>query len=136
MGSLFLDHDDRTEIIFLFIPLRTFLLQVLKVDHRRQWLREHMQVLRWPMAQVRFLSEINAADLTDGQCAAAMWLMNAFLCRALLERPDSDRVLVLNGENLISQPGENVFAAADYLGLTGDKSGRDALRELCPMSHH
>jgi hypothetical protein len=96
MGSLFVDHNDTTKIVFLF-PLRTFLLQVLKVDHRRQWLREHIQTLRWSMARVPFLSEISLVDLTDGQRAAAMWLSNAFICRSLLERPDSHRILVLTG---------------------------------------
>ena len=87
MGCLFLDHNARAKIVFLFVPLRTFLLQALKADHRRQWIREHMQVLRWPMAKVPFLSEISAADLRDGERAAAMWLANAFICHSLLERP-------------------------------------------------
>ena len=91
MGSLFLNYNESTKIVFLFIPLPTFLLQALKADHRRQWIREHMQVLRWSMAKVPFLSEISAADLKDGQCAAAMWLLNAFICHSLLQRPDPHR---------------------------------------------
>jgi hypothetical protein len=136
MGHLFLDHNQRTKIVFLFTPLRTFLLQVLKVDDRRQWLREHMQLLRWAMARVPFLSEIAAVDLRDGQCAAAMWLLNAFICRSLLERPDSHRILVLNGERLISRPVESVLAAADHLGLLADQSNHYAVQELRPLSHH
>ena len=136
MGSLFLDHNEETKIVFLFIPLRMFLLQTLKVDHRRRWLREHMQVLRRSMARVPFLVEVDVADLTDGRCAAAMWLTNAYLCRSLLERPNSHHVLVLSGDRLISQPGEGVFAAADHLGLLPDESSRNAIRELRPLSHH
>lgn len=136
MGSLFLDHDVRTKIIFLFIPLRTFLLQVLKADHRRQWLREHMRALRRPMGQVPFLSQIDAEELHDGQRAAAMWLTNAFLCRALLERPDSQRIILLDGECLISQPRQHILAAADHLGLIADEFGCAAVRELFPMPHH
>jgi predicted O-linked N-acetylglucosamine transferase (SPINDLY family) len=136
MGHLFLDHNERTKIVFLFTPLRKFLLQVLKLDDRRQWLREHMQLLRWSMARVPFLSEITAVDLRDGQGAAAMWLLNAFICRSLLERPDSHRILILNGERLISQPGESVLAAADHLGLLADRSNRYAVQELRPLSHH
>jgi protein O-GlcNAc transferase len=136
MGHLFLDHNENTKIVFLFTPLRTFLLQVLKVDDRRQWLRGHMQLLRWSMARVPFLSKIAATDLSDGPCAAAMWLSNAFICRSLLERPDSHRILVLNGESLISQPRESVFAAADHLGLVDDRANLDAVRQLRALSHH
>jgi hypothetical protein len=86
-----------------------------------------MQVLRWSMARVPFLSEIAAAVLRDGECAAAMWLANAFICHSLLERPDSHRILVLDGERLVSQPGESVFAVADHLGLLPDQSSRNAI---------
>jgi len=136
MGGLFLDHNERTKIVFLFTPLRTFLLQVLKLDQRRQWLRGQMQALRCSLERVPFLSEISAVDLTDGQCAAARWLLNAFICHSLLERPDSHRILVLNGERLISQPGESVFVAADHLGLLPDQSGRNSIQELRPLLHH
>ena len=43
MGNLLLDQDPRPKVVFLFAPLKVFLLQVLKAEHRRQWLREHMQ---------------------------------------------------------------------------------------------
>ena len=95
-----------------------------------------MQALRCSLERVPFLSEISAVDLTDGQCAAARWLLNAFICHSLLERPDSHRILVLNGERLISQPGESVFVAADHLGLLPDQSGRNSIQELRPLLHH
>jgi hypothetical protein len=136
MGNLFLDHDERTKVVFLFSPLRVFLLQVLKVEHRRQWLREHMQELSRPMTQVPFLSELVAADLNDGQCAAAMWLLNSFLCSSLLARVDSHRVLVLDGENLISGPKECVLSVADFLNLINDDTDRTALEMLRPLSYH
>jgi hypothetical protein len=136
MGNLLLDNDDRTKVVFLFSPLRVFLLQVLKVAHRRQWLREHMQQLSRQMTQVPFLSAIVATDLTDGQCAAAMWLLNSFLCSTLLARLDSHRILVLNGERLISNPKECVFSAADFLNLINDDADRAALETLRPLSYH
>jgi hypothetical protein len=95
-----------------------------------------MQLLSWSMARVPFLSKIAATDLRDGPCAAAMWLSNAFICRSLLERPDSHRILVLDGEGLISQPRESVFAAADHLGLFDDRANLNAVRQLRALSHH
>ena len=136
MGNLLLDHEERTKVVFLFSPLRVFLLQILKVEHRRRWLREHMQQLRRPMTQVPFLSELVAADLTDDQCAAVMWLLNSFLCSSLLARPDSHRVLVLNGEKLISDPNECVLSVTDFLNLINDDTDRTALEMLRPLSYH
>ena len=136
MGSLLLDHDGRTKIVFLFSPLKVFLLQVLKVDHRREWLRDHLPQLSYALAQVPFLSDIVVTDLSDGQCAATMWLLNSFLCDILLARSDSNRVLLLNGEDLICQPQHALCATAGFFDLTGDEETRAALANFRPSSYH
>ena len=138
MGNLLLDHDASTKIVFLNAPLKVFLLQVLKAEDRRRWVRAHIQAqaLRRPMALVPFLAAIVAADLTDGQCAAAMWLLNSFLCRSLLARRDSHRVIAVNGEDLADRPEPTVRAVADFLGLADDEVSRTALDRLHPSSTH
>lgn len=83
-----------------------------------------------------FLSATAATDLTDGQRAAAIWLLNSFLCRSLLVRPDSHRVLVLRGEDLISRPKQAVLAVADFLSLADNEANRAALEMLAPSSRH
>ena len=62
-----------------------------------------------------------------------MWLMNGFLCRSLLARPDSCPILLLDGEALISRPQDTVFAAADFLGLIADDASHSALENLQPL---
>jgi hypothetical protein len=136
MGNLLLDHDADTRIIFLHAPLRVFLLQILRREGRRHMARKNLQSLSQPMAQVPFLSAIAVSDLTDGQCAAAMWLLHSFLCGSLLTRPDSHRVLALNGEGVISDPKQTVWAAADFLGLAGGKANHAALEMVRPSSQH
>ena len=136
MGNLLLDHDARTKVIFLAVSLKVFLLQILKVEYRRQWLRDHMRQQQRPMAQVPFLSATVGTELTDGQSAAAMWLMNSFLCHSLLTRPDAHRVLVMNGEELISQPQPTVRAAAEFFGLGDDQVSAIAINMLRPSSQH
>jgi hypothetical protein len=136
LGNALLDHDGKTKIVFLYSCLRTFLLQVLKSADRRRWLGEHIGFLAGPMAQVPFLSATDAANLTDGQLASAMWLVNSFLCRSLLARPDSHRILTLDGETLVSRPRETVLAAADFLGLIADDASRAALENLQPSLRH
>jgi hypothetical protein len=102
MGNLLLDHDAGTNIIFVSAPLKVFLLQVFKEDERRQFVRARVEQLGGAMAQLPFLSGTAMTDLTDGQRAAALWLLSSFLCRSLQTRADSHRILVLNGEDLIS----------------------------------
>jgi hypothetical protein len=136
MAGSMLDSDKSARAVFLFAPLRIFLLQVLKVKHRREWLREHMNVLRRPMSQVPFIADAIATGLSDGQLASAMWLGNSFLCRSLLARHDAHRILLLNGETLMSRPTQAVLAAAEFLGLAADDANRAALETLHPLTRH
>jgi hypothetical protein len=84
MGSRLLDHDRQTKIIFLASPLRFFLLSTLRTEERRSWVRTRVRELRAHLAQVPFLAEIVTADLSDGECGAAIWLLNSFLCSSSL----------------------------------------------------
>jgi hypothetical protein len=136
LGNKLLDHDERTRIVFLYSCLKTFLLQVLKSEDRRRWLRKHMDDLARSMARVPFLAGIRAEDMTDAQRASAMWLVNSFHCQSLLRRPDSHRVLLLDGESLMSRPNETVLAAADFLGLVNDNASRAVLVDLPALSRH
>jgi hypothetical protein len=61
----------------------------------------------------------------DAMVAATMSVW--FICHSLLERSDSHRILVLNGERLIAEPGQSVFATTDHLGLFADPSNRNAI---------
>jgi hypothetical protein len=48
MANSLLDHDEKAKIIFMFSPLRLFLLQILKAEHRRHWLRKHAYAILGP----------------------------------------------------------------------------------------
>jgi hypothetical protein len=88
------------------------------------------------LAQVPFLAEIAVEDLQDGQCSAALWLLNSFLCSSFLARAGSSRLRPLNSEDLIARPKETLREAADFLGLTSDEANRTALMTLCPLPYH
>jgi hypothetical protein len=136
MGNLLLDHDIGTKIIFLSSPLKVFLLSVLKNTDRRKWVRQRVRELRAYLSEVPFLTETVVAELSDGQCGAAVWLLNSFLCSFYLARSDSDRVLPLSSETLIWQPRDVVYAAVDFLGLTCDEANRRELTTVRPLSYY
>jgi hypothetical protein len=136
MGDAFLDRAPKTRVIFLHSSLKRFLLQTLKDKDRRKWLREHTVHLKAGFARVPFLSDGAPLDWTDGQCAAAMWLLNSFLCSTLLARPDHDRVLVLDGDALISAARAKFFEAASFLQLLDDEKNRSAVEHFSPITTH
>jgi hypothetical protein len=133
MGGPILDHDPRSRIVFLYNPLRTHLLQILKDQGRRKDVHRHVR--SQPMELVPTLAEAVAGGLTDAQCAAAMWLLGAHLCARLLARPDAGRVLVMNGQDLIADPRPAVRAVAGHFGLA-DHMVRAGLAALEPAVSH
>lgn len=136
MGQQLLDHDERTKLVFLYSSLKVFLLQVLKAEHRREWLRGHIKALCRPLNGIPFLAGLEPSELSDCQRAAAIWLLNAFLCGQLIARRDSHRVMAVSGEQLISDPKQTVMAVADFLELISDETNREALRHLQPLRAH
>jgi len=136
MGELFLKRDDRVRIVFLASPLRIFLLQALKIDHRRQWLKDHVASLRELIGTVPFLSGFDPTQASDAQRAAAMWLLNGFICASLLERFGSSRVLTISGEDLIRDPASILVDVADYFHLLDSEAQRRSLIDIQPSLRH
>lgn len=87
------------------------------------------------MALMPALAQAIAGELTDAQCAAAMWLLNAHLCGRLLTRSDADRVLVMNGQDVISDPQRAVLTVGEHFGLADDDA-RAELAKLRPATSH
>lgn len=133
MGGPILDRDRGTRIVFLYNPLRTHLLQILKDRGRRRDVHQHVR--SQPMALLPALAEAVRDPLTDAQCAAAMWLLNAHLCDCLLARPDRARVLVMNGRDVIADPQRAVTRTMEHFGLVDDAI-RVALAALRPAESH
>jgi hypothetical protein len=133
MGGPILDHDPRTRIVFLYNPLPRHLLQILKDQQRRTDVHRHVR--SQPMALLPALAKVTAGELTDAQCAAAMWLLNAHLCSRLLARPDADRVLVMNGQDVIFDPQTAVLTVGEHFGLADDCT-RAELAKLQPATSH
>lgn len=132
MGGPILDRDPRTKMVFLYNPLRTHLLQTLK-DERRTGIYKH--VTGYPMALVPALAAAIAGELSEAQCAATTWLLNAHLCGRLLARPDANRVLVMDGQCVISDPQRAVLSVAEHFGVADDDA-RAVLARLRPSTSH
>ena len=136
MGDFLLDRDERTKIVFQFSTLKMYLLQVLKSEQRRRWVRGAMGEITGALARVPFLAKLTQGGLTDGQCAGIRWILNAYLCAGLLRRTDAHRILLLNGEHLIHGPKQILPEVAEFLGLLREDEDRLALNGSSPIAVH
>ncbi len=123
LGPDLLARDSRSKIIFLQSPLKTFLLSVLKMPGRRDWVRARLDILKAPLAASGLLPDPTGAGLGDAEAAAALWLYNCWLCRNLLNGTESSRVLALDGEAVAENPLETVTVAVEFFDLAAKKTG-------------
>jgi hypothetical protein len=104
MGDVVLDHDPRSKTILLSVPLRTFILSVLKSAPRRDWTRARAKFWRPLMAEFPVLASVELNTLNDAQKSADLWLItNAFWIQ-LRNKVSPERVLPLDGEQISRSP--------------------------------
>jgi hypothetical protein len=118
LGDVLLEMNPQSRIIFLYVPIRTFVLSVLKQKSRRLWLRSRLASNRRTASMIPALREIDTADLTDSQGAAFLWLINSALYNNLRLGTHSDRVLPLNGDRVAEEPGTTVANLTRFLELS------------------
>lgn len=99
--------DPDARAILLYLPLRAYLLAILRSDNHRTWLRNVTTQL------APYLGDLSS--LNDAERAAALWLaqVDAFT-RALTEMPHAR---ALDAELFFSDPVAILTLAADHLGV-------------------
>ncbi|HSI16150.1 MAG TPA: hypothetical protein VK980_00160 [Sphingomonas sp.] len=99
--------DPDAPAILLYLPLRAYLLAILRSDNHRTWLRNVTTQL------APYLGDLSS--LNDAERAAALWLaqVDAFT-RALTEMPHAR---ALDAELFFSDPVAVLTLAADHFGV-------------------
>lgn len=99
--------DPQAPAILLYLPLRAYLLAILRSDNHRTWLRNVTTQL------APYIGDLSA--LADAERAAALWLaqVDAFT-RAAKEMPNAR---ALDAEQFFSDPVTVLAAAAHHLGV-------------------
>jgi hypothetical protein len=103
LAETLLEQDQNATATFLITPLRQFVLSVLKSEFRRNWVRTRIPAVAIA-AECAALAQQRAENLTDGQAAAFLWLVNRFLCGRLCATRCCSRVYCLEADRLISSP--------------------------------
>lgn len=109
-------HTD-LPILFMYTPLREFLVGCLKADNRKQWIAQRYSSLRLPIAHRLGLdSDFNVAENAYGEMAALYWSFNMALFRkAYGDAPESVRSLVFS--DMLKNPVDTVKRCGDWFGL-------------------
>lgn len=121
LANQLLESNGGATITFLMIPLRQFVLAVLKLDSRRKWVRTRIPAAAIA-ARCDALMHIKPEDLSDGQAAAYLWLVNMFVLRQLRSGKHSRRVHWVNGDKLADMPDATLKIIMAKCGVSVDKS--------------
>jgi hypothetical protein len=86
-------------------PQRQFMLSVLKSNERRAWVRSRVcELLAAGVAGSE--QNIHTGTMSDSQAAACMWTINNALRCELSSVAERSRVLLLDSDQLIDDPGQ------------------------------
>jgi hypothetical protein len=121
IGRELLEQNPLASIIYLFTPIRSFLLAVLKSEKRRQRIRTWNREVSLAASRCPDLAGLEPERLTDAQAAAYWWLATRFFCQELCVADRFSRVWILNGEDLALSPEMAIPSLMDCYGLPQDE---------------
>jgi hypothetical protein len=98
--------DPAARMLFLHLPLRDYLLAILRSEGHRSWLRRVTAQL------APFLGELSAAN--DAERAAALWLAQMEIYAAAATLPNARS---LDAEVFFARPHDILALAAGHLGV-------------------
>lgn len=110
-------HTD-APLLFMYTPLREFLVGCLKADNRKQWIAQRYAALRLPINQLLGIGpDFTVAENAYGELAALYWSYNiALFHKAYRNLPARVRSLEFN--HMLDDPYTAVARCANWFGLS------------------
>lgn len=129
-------HDARTRVLILSVPLRTFILSVLKSSERREWVRARAKYWHKCVAKTLGLEGVDLRRMNDATKSAYIWLITNCLWLKVRQDRDRERVLIMNGNLISSSPSSALRTVMDFFSI--DVSDEDIKKavESDASSHH
>lgn len=131
-----LTHDSRTRILILSVPIRTFILSVLKSRGRREWTRARAEYWHKSVAEVLGLKDIDLRRMNDARKSAYIWLVANCLWVSVRQGESSDRVLVMDGDQISSNPSVALRTLMDFFAVPVLDEDIQRAVESDASSHH
>lgn len=104
-------------VVLLWLPLRDYLLAILRNDNHRGWLRRVTAQLRHRLGDL--------TGVTDAECAAALWLAQMRAYAGALARWPGARTL--DAETFFAAPAPTLKAAARLFAIAIDDAVIDEI---------
>ena len=136
VGDVVLDHDPRSKSVLLSVTLRTFILSVLKSNSRREWTRGRVKFWKPIVTAFSPLAEIELQELDDAKKSAYLWLINNAFWSELRAKVGSERVLILNGEDVSRLPVATLTKVLEFFGVSVEPSAIQKIASSEVSSQH
>ena len=126
LGNRLLEDPEIT-ITFLSTPVRHFVLSVLKAESRREWARHRVNKMSQRQEFAEPFQDLDVADLSDAQNACCMWLAHRLQAQRLCSSDRSERVLVVNGDDVAERPLQTLTRIAKAGGFSVSEKQLEAI---------
>jgi hypothetical protein len=140
IGNLLADdllmHDARTRVLILSVPLRTFILSVLKSPERRDWVRARAKYWHKCVAKALGLESVDLRRMNDATKSAYIWLVANCLWLSVRQGRDRGRVLVMDGDLISSSPSSALRTVMEFFSTPVSDEDIKRAVESDASSHH
>jgi len=121
IGRELLEQNSQATITFLMIPLRKFLLSILKSGERREWARVRVRtVFKNAIAALPALAGVEPENLSVAESAACLWLVHRLIGEELCSGRHRSRVVMVNGDQLADSPESVLPRILELCGMNPD----------------
>lgn len=117
IGPTLLANDPRSKAVLLGVDLRTFILQVLKSEPRRKWLRARARGWSGGVSAFPELASVDPTALDDATASAYVWLVTAVFWAELRAKTYPGRLLIMDGSQVSDSPLQALASVARFFEL-------------------
>jgi hypothetical protein len=116
LGMSLLEANPAATMTYLMTPLRSFILSILKLEERRDWVRTRSASAIGDARGFAPFASLDPAELSTAQAAACVWMANRYLYREL-SSAFGQRVLLVNGDELARSPHQFMGPVLSLCGI-------------------
>ena len=131
-----LAHDKRTRLLLLSVPLRTFILSVLKSPGRREWVRGRAKLWYKHVAAKIGMADADPRRMNDAVQSAYCWLVTNCLWLPARQGRNRDRVLIMDGDQISSDPARALRTLLDFFRIDVADEDIERVVQSDASSHH
>lgn len=136
MADWLADWHPEGRFVLLSVPLRLFILSVLKNRGRRAWARQRARFWRHQARMEGLLPDSDVARLDDARRAAYLWLATELYWGRLRRRIARARTLAVDGDEVSNAPAQTVARLGEFFEVPIPKHLPEEIESSRTASRH